>query len=199
MNKSSVLVHGIGTKGMTYPAYKEGKPVKEYSLWTDMLLRCTNKVLLKFPTYEGVTCSENFKSYTFFYEWCNQQKGFGNIDEKGKSWHLDKDILLCGNRIYSEDTCVFVPARINTLLIRRDKARGEHPIGVYWNKRSCRFRATCNVVGVKNLGEFGTAQEAYLAYKVYKEMIIKQVANKYKDQLDARAYEALMNYEVRDE
>ena len=199
MNKSSILVHGIGTKGMTYPAYKEGKPVKEYVAWKGMLRRCTENFWNRHPTYTGTNCSENFKSYTYFYEWCNKQTGFGNIDEKGKSWQLDKDILLCGNRIYSEDTCVFVPARINTLLIRRDKARGEHPIGVYWHKRHCRFRATCNLVGVKPLGEFGTAQEAYLAYKTYKEMIIKQVAKEYKDQLDARAYEALMNYEVRDE
>ena len=160
-----------------------------------MINRCYNeKELSRRPTYKDCHVSEDWRYLSNFKEWCNNQIGFGD-----QGWHLDKDILLCGNRIYSEDTCVFVPARINTLLIRRDKARGEHPIGVYWNKRSCRFRATCNVVGVKNLGEFGTAQEAYLAYKVYKEMIIKQVANKYKDQLDARAYEALMNYEVRDE
>jgi hypothetical protein len=39
-------------------------------------------------------------------------------------------------------------------------------------------------------------QEAFSAYKVFKEALIKQVAEKYKLQLDPRAYKALLNYEV---
>ena len=135
MRNSNKLVRGIGIKGDKYPSWNGVEMLKEYSLWTDMLLRCTNKVLLKRPTYEGTACSESFKSYTFFYEWCNQQKGFNEKDKNGRKWNLDKDLLVKGNKLYSEDTCVFVPHRINSLLIKRDACRGEWPVGVYWQEK----------------------------------------------------------------
>lgn len=46
------------------------------------------------------------------------------------------------------------------------------------------------------LGTFNTPEEAFYAYKEAKEDYIKEVANKYKDRIDIRAYEALMKYEV---
>ena len=174
--------------------------LKEYSLWADMLLRCTNKVLRKRPTYEGVTCSENFKSYTFFYEWCNQQKGFNEKDKNSRKWSLDKDLLIRGNKCYSEDVCVFVPNRVNNLVTKRNASRGDWPIGVYWCKNRKKFRSKCNNGSGKQkcLGYFNTPQEAFQAYKTYKEALIKEVANEYKEQLDSRVYEALMNYEVNE-
>jgi len=68
MNKSSKLVQGIGNKGTTYPTWDGKKILKEYAIWGSMLHRCTEKVWTTRPTYFGTTCSENFKSYTFFYE-----------------------------------------------------------------------------------------------------------------------------------
>ena len=48
----------------------------------------------------------------------------------------------------------------------------------------------------KTLGYYITAEEAFYAYKQAKEAHIKEVANKWKDQIDIRVYEALMKYEV---
>lgn len=197
MYKSSKLVRGIGIKGDKYPSWNGVEMLKEYSLWTDMLLRCTNKVLLKFPTYEGVTCSENFKSYTFFYEWCNQQKGFKAKDINGKSWHLDKDLLNKGNKTYSEDNCVFIPQRINLLLTKSGNTRGEYLIGVSFDSRFNCFVAKCRKNNkMRFVGHFATEAQAFLAYKTFKEAYIKEVAEQYKDQLDPRAYQALLNYTV---
>jgi len=199
MNKSNKLVYGIGVKGTEYPT-KEGRHTKEYSLWSSMLRRCTEKSWIKHPSYKGVTCSENFKSYTFFYEWCQSQVGFGNKDERGKSWQLDKDILAEGSKVYSEGVCCFVPQRINTLLIKCDASRGDWPIGIYWNKERGVFKShSMDRDGKKRfLGCFNTPQEAFQAYKTFKEALIKEVANEYKYQLDPRVYEALMNYEVNE-
>ena len=46
------------------------------------------------------------------------------------------------------------------------------------------------------LGYFKTELEAFSAYKQAKESFVKEQANKWKSQIDPRAYEALMNYEV---
>ena len=46
------------------------------------------------------------------------------------------------------------------------------------------------------LGRFNTEIEAFDAYKTAKENYLKEQANKYKPQIDLRAYNALMNYEV---
>ena len=46
------------------------------------------------------------------------------------------------------------------------------------------------------LGTFPTPELAFQAYKIAKEQAIKNMANKWKDQIDPRAYDALMNYQV---
>ncbi len=147
----------------------------------------------KQPTYEGCEVSENFKYYEYFYEWCNKQIGFDN-----EGWHLDKDLLVKGNKIYSESTCVFIPKEINFLLIKRESLRGEYLIGVSWYNTNKVFvsRVNKNKGKQEYLGCFKTELEAFNAYKVAKEAFVKEQANKWKGKIDDRAYEALMNYEV---
>lgn len=194
--KSNKIVKGLGVKDVKYPAN-----IKEYDLWRQMICRCTEEYLSKRPSYVGTTCSENFKSYTFFYEWCQEQVGFGNIDEKGNCWQIDKDLLVKGNKLYSEDTCVFVPLAVNCLLTKRQSKRGVLQIGVGIHKKTGKFVARCsNGAGVsKHIGLFCTPQEAFIAYKCFKESLIKSIAEKYREQLDSRAYQALINYEVSED
>ena len=192
------LVYGIGINNQEIPSRINGIQTKEYKLWCRMLVRCTEKYWDKRPTYIGTTCSENFKDYAYFHEWCHNQIGFDNKDESDKNWHLDKDLLVKGNKLYSEDTCVFVPQRINTLLIKSNASRGEYPIGVYWCKNGKKFRSKCNNGSGKQkpLGYFNTHQEAFQAYKVFKEALIREVAEDYKSKVDSRLYQALLAYKV---
>ena len=198
MLKRYKLTFGLGIKEGKCPSYEGVKPLVEYTAWISMLRRCTEKEWIKHPTYTGTTCSKNFKNYDYFYEWCNKQVGFGNVDDKAKIWHLDKDILIKGNKHYSEDTCVFVPHKINNLLCRRGGARGEYLIGVTLEKRTNRFMSRCNRGGgvMQHLGRFESQEEAFRAYKTYKKGIIKKAAEEYKIKIDPRVYEALMKYEV---
>ena len=190
----SPSIYGVGIVGTEYPINEGGVLTKEYVLWTGMLERCySDTYKKKRPTYEGCEVSENFKSYDYFYEWCNKQIGFGV-----KGWHLDKDLLTKGNKVYSENTCVFLPREINQVLVKRTASRGEHLIGVYWHSKGKAFRAQVNKNKGKpeHLGSFNTELEAFNAYKQAKETFIKEQANKWKDKIDGRAYNALMNYEV---
>ena len=187
-------VHGIGVTGTKYQSTSNGVLTKEYELWQNMLKRCySDKYQKKYPTYEGCQVSENFKSYEYFYEWCNEQVGFGN-----KGFDLDKDLLVKGDKVYSEDSCVFIPQEINQVLVKRESMRGEHLIGVYWHKKSKAFVAMVSKTKGKReyLGLFNTEIEAYNAYKVAKESFVKEQAEKWKSQIDDRAYEALMAYTV---
>ena len=194
----SPSVYGVGVVGTKYPPTINDVKTKEYALWTNMLVRCySDSSKKKRPTYEGCEVSDNFKSYEYFYEWCHKQIGFSNEGNENQ-FHLDKDLLIKGNKVYSEDTCVFIPAEINTLLIKCASTRGECLIGVSWHKTRKAFVAKVNKSKGKReyLGFFNTEIEAFNAYKVAKESFVKEQANKFKSQIDERAYNALMNYEV---
>ncbi len=187
-------VYGVGVLGTKYPSRVNGVLTKEYILWCNMLERCYNDTFKKKnPTYQYCQVSDNFKYHEYFYEWCHNQIGFGN-----EGWHLDKDLLIKGNKVYSESTCVFLPSEINSLLVKSDKIRGEHLIGVHWHKRDKAFIAQVrnNKGGSEHLGYFTTELEAFNAYKVAKESFVKEQAEKWKGKIDDRAYEALMNYTV---
>ena len=190
----SPSVCGVGILGTKYPSTVNSRNTKEYALWHSMLTRCySDTYKSKYPTYEGCEVSDNFKSYEYFYEWCHEQVGF-NVE----GWQLDKDLLVKGNKVYSESTCVFIPQEINSMLIKSDKRRGEHLIGACWHKKGKAFVATVNKNKGKSehLGLFNTELEAFNAYNTAKESFIKEQANKWKSQIDIRAYNALMNYEV---
>ena len=187
-------VCGVGITGSKYPSTINGVKTKECALWTNMLVRCySDTYQKKKPTYKDCKVSDKFKSYEYFYEWCNQQIGFGV-----EGWQLDKDLLVKGNKVYSEDICVFIPVEINTLLIKREASRGKHLIGVCWCNKSKAFvaRVSKNKGKQEHLGSFKTEIEAFNAYKQAKEYFIKEQANEWKGKIDERAYNALMNYEV---
>ena len=171
----------------------DGKALKEYQLWHNMLERCyCEKMHKRNPSYRDCYTSEAFKYYPYFKGWCSKQTGFGN-----EGWTLDKDILVKGNKIYSEDTCCFIPHTINQLLTKQDSKRGDNPIGVYYSTRKGKFIAMLSVsTKGKSLGSYDTAEGAFYAYKEAKESYIKEVANKWKNQIDPRVYEALMGYQV---
>ena len=187
-------VYGIGALGTKYPITINGVLTKEYELWQSMLGRCySDSFKKKRPTYEDCEVSDNFKSYEYFYEWCHKQIGFDN-----EGWHLDKDLLVKGNKVYSEHSCVFIPVEINLVLTKRTALRGKYLIGVCWHKTNKAFisRVNKNKGKPEHLGYFSTEIEAFNAYKQAKESFIKEQAEKWKDKIDSRAYNALMNYTV---
>ena len=72
-----------------------------------------------------------------------------------------------------------------------------YPIGVYFNKKAKKFIAQVNIDKKRTtIGRYTSVEAAFAAYKVAKEDVIKDMANKYKDRLDTRTYEALINWKV---
>jgi len=187
------LVYGAGVNDWSGNVKVGGKPIKEYDLWTSMLERCfSEKFKQSRPTYEGVTCSKEWLSMTKFIEDVSQMKGFGL-----SGWALDKDIIQKGNKLYSKDTCCFVPLEVNMLLTKSDNSRGEYPVGVCFHKTRGKFKAQLTINGKrKHLGYFTTPEEAFQVYKLAKEAYIKVVAQQWQHILDERVFQALLDYEV---
>ena len=198
-------VCGVGIVGDKYPTRINYNCVKEYSIWNGMIRRCFDKKEKeKHPTYQDVTCCEEWIYYPNFYEWLHSQENF-NKWKNGERWAIDKDILVKGNKIYSPDTCCLVPYYINSLFVKRESARGDLPIDVYYNKKEERYRAIVSM-GIKNekqydmeCGQFPTPEDAfYLGYKPYKENYIKKIAQEEynKGNITKKCYEAMMSYQV---
>ena len=156
-----------------------------------MIKRCYCAITLKnSPSYLGCSVDESFLSFQVFAEWCLSQ----NFLKKG--FQLDKDLLVRGNRVYSAETCCFLPKDLNDVLSYRKNSNSKYLIGVSCNSEG-RF---ISKIGLPNnqkyLGTYDTAELAFNAYKEAKESHIKGLASQYKDQIDPRAYNALMSWEV---
>lgn len=164
-----------------------------YHAYSSMYARCYNiDRKLKHKSYAGCTISEEWGSTDLFVLWALDQPGSDKED-----WQLDKDILVKGNRVYGPDTCCFVPFEINVAFTKSNAKRGYYPIGVRKASRGNKFTAQIGGTKIKtHLGTFDTPEQAFAVYKIAKEDQIKALANKYKEDLDPRVYEALLAYQV---
>lgn len=155
------LVEDMGVNDAPFvvaPTIK-GKQINHpaYSTWRDMLKRCySNRLKEKYPTYKDVICCEEWLLFTNFARWFK--------DNYIAGYQLDKDILVKGNKLYSHNTCVFVPAKINSFIILSGKIRGDQPLGVDLHKG--KFRAQIKI-GSKRiyLGVFNSKEEAHRAWQ----------------------------------
>ena len=185
--------HSYGVMDLPKSVGRKGNCDPSYHTWNNMLQRCYNENLRhKHVTYKGCTVSDSFKYFSKFKKWYDKQVGH---DVKG--WHLDKDILVKGNKLYSAETCCLLPPEINCALVTSGSRRGQHPQGVIYNSTKTRYRARIQRGNKwESLGAYDTPEEAFAAYKPAKEAHIKSLANKWKDQIDVRVYDALMNWTI---
>lgn len=174
---------------------KDEKISKMYNTWRHMIQRCYDPYELnKHPTYIDVFVCDEWHNFQNFARWYEENYYKCNSEEM----HLDKDILIKGNKVYSSETCVFVSKRINALFTKRQNGRGKCPIGVLWHKRDKIFEVWCQDANCKQqyLGRFDNEKDAFHCYKQFKEKVIKQVADEYKDLIPQKLYNALYRYEV---
>lgn len=157
-----------------------------YERWISMVLRCNHQGCLKRrPTYSNSIICDEWKSFMSFRAWwiANQVDG----------WHLDKDLLVPGNKTYSPSTCVFVPPWLNTFLCDQGKNRGEWPIGVCFTENRNRFSAYCRDPIRKKgmtIGRYKTLEEARDAYVSTKLMHAESLKREI-DEIDPRLFESI--------
>lgn len=163
---------------------------KHYSSWFHILERCyCENYHKRQPTYKDVEICrewENFQNYAKWFE-----------ENYIKGWHLDKDLLIKNNLLYSPNTCCFLPQEINNLLTNRKNFRGKYPLGVSKQKNINSYRVTFT----KNnkqiyLGSFKCLEIATQKYINAKELHIKETANKWKEKLPVNVYKTLIDYKI---
>ena len=188
-------VFGCGFNDVNIRIKVDGGVIWQYLVWRAMLGRCYSDLYkAKQPTYQDVTCCDEWFSFGSFLEWVNREVGYSG---KPEGMELDKDLIIRGNKAYSPETCSFVPKSINLLLGNNKAVRGDWPVGVRLHKRSGKFDARMSCGNEKRyLGQFDNPQDAFMAYKVAKEAQIKLVAMQYKDVLKPAVFESLMNWEI---
>lgn len=181
--KQKRMIYGKGVNDLLFESNTQA-----YKIWKHILTRCYNKKFhIKEPSYSKCVMCEEWLTFSNFKHWFDEHY----ID----GWELDKDILVKGNKEYSPDKCCFVPHEINGMLAKTDSKRGKYPIGV--NKHGNGFRARVLALNKKvNIGTYKTSEEAFNAYKQVKEEHIRLLAEKWKEKLDHRVYNALYNYKV---
>lgn len=189
-------IFGVGICDVEYSVIQEdGKVMLSYYTWRDMLRRCYSQSFQnKEPSYKDCMVCNDWLFYSNFKKWFdNPLNGYKD------GYCLDKDILIKGNKIYSPETCCFVPREVNSLLTNRKNHRGKYPIGVTEATRTNNYESAFYKNGKRvHIGTFKTTKEAFFAYKQAKEAYIKEVAQKYYEQgkITERVYQALLRYEI---
>ena len=190
------LVYGVGINDADYTLQKKekvGGSLKMvwrcpfYTRWVDMLRRCYSSKLPenRLASYRDCFVIEEWLYFSKFKAWMEQQ------DWEGK--HLDKDILIPGNKKYGPDTCVFVEQRVNAFVVERAAMRGEFPIGTYFKRGIDKYMARCCSVvtgKMEYLGYYNDPEEAHQAWLAFK---LQQAYILASEQTDIRVAKALIN------
>ncbi len=166
-------VEGVGYLGTT----RQVTRTSAYRCWYHMLTRCYNeKYHSTRETYTDCTVEASWLNF------CNFEKWFSENYIEG--YHLDKDLLIQGNRLYCEKACSFIPAYINTLIIEGRSHSGDLIMGV--SKRKKKGSQECNgLYNVQYAGRYlartSCLDTANSLYKEFKKLHFEELADKYEE------------------
>lgn len=149
-----------------------------YKAWYNMIYRCQHC-----SSYNNVTVCDEWYDFSNFLKWYNNQY-------KELGWHLDKDILSVGSRVYSPQTCCFLPPELNTFFEKHKNAKGYS-----FNKRRKKYEAYCRDRGkFIHLGLYQTPAEARMAYLDYKRNLLEELVKPYLNKISVELYDAMKRY-----
>lgn len=182
------LIFGVGINDADYvvqPTCADGSRLvcPFYRAWMNMMKRCYSKPYhASRPTYAGCSVHSDWFVFSNFKSWMEKQDWQGN--------HLDKDLLVHGNKIYSKDFCVFISQELNSFFNERLGAKSLFMVGVHLSKCGKKFKSQCRDPFTKKevyLGRFETEIEGHLAWKSKKREHANRLADMQNDERIASA------------
>ena len=192
-NVYAKTVYGVGCLGeerFSDLSYEVRTKIRK--LWQGVLERGhSDRHKEENPSYKDVYVCEEWHNLQNFTEWVIEQEYFD------VGYHLDKDILIKGNKVYSPDTCCFVPSQINSLFTDRARDRGDYPIGVYYRKKDSLYIVTLSKEGKQgHVSCHKSLEDAVASYKRVKESQVKAMALKWKSKISNSVFDAMMRWTV---
>ncbi|CAH9014585.1 putative homing endonuclease HNH [Vibrio phage 496E54-1] len=187
----------IGTGPYSPTHYNSVKGVWEntfhYNRFGGMIYRCYNPK--SYETYKDSFVEEKWHNFQTFAGWVDSEWK-EEYRVSGIQFELDKDLLVKGNKVYSESTCCLIPKEVNMTLVKGDKHRGSSLIGTSLTKKG-RFRARGYFNGVAiELGLFDEEHLAFEAYKKNKKRETDRLVEKYRGFLRDDVIQALSEYKI---
>lgn len=188
-------LEGVGYlgEGEYKSRYGNAPKVKEYTTWRSMLNRCYGET--DHPNnrnYKGlVTVCDEWLNFQVYAKWFHENYVEG--------WELDKDFLNPDSNTYSPDNCVFLPSRLNKVLVGKSR-KGDRglPTGVSTLKRSDKFAVRINKEGERAyLGCYSTLEEAGEVYRKAKSTYIVELFEPYLDLLDKRVVDKIKGIKMK--
>lgn len=169
-------IYGVGINDLPYDVVQrtmvEGRLIVTwkcpfYTRWHSMMARSYSKrYQTSGVTYTKAVVSEDWKRVSTFKHWMEKQHW--------EDMHLDKDILVPGNKVYGPDTCCLIPRYINNLLTDHRNDRGDCPLGTNWHAATGKYSSQISVFGKrKYLGVFETKIQAHKAWQEAKANTIE--------------------------
>ena len=199
LQRGIMLVEELGRQ-QEYIPYITLKSNAAYSIWNGIYVRCYKDKRV----YEGAFMCELWKNdKDSFAEWWSSEY----YECNGESMAVDKDLLFPGNKEYAPDKCCIIPQTLNTMLSNCKKhrsiwknARMDLPLGVRYDSRIKMYYGEIKPYGhdeVIRLSYWRTPEEAFAEYKRHKQADILIMADKYKNKVPKKVYDALLRFEVR--
>lgn len=198
LERGIVLVEELERQQIYIP-YITLKSNTAYSIWNGIYIRCYKRD----DVYDGsFMCNLWRYDNDAFAEWWNAE--YYECD--GESMAVDKDLLFPGNKEYAPDKCCIIPQTLNTMLSNCKKHRSKSkdagndlPLGVRYDSRMKMYYGVIKPYGhdeAIRLSYWDTPEEAFEEYKRHKQADILIMADKYKNKVPKKVYDALLRYEV---
>jgi hypothetical protein len=153
-----------------------------------MLSRCYQSTNNRNYSYCDVEVCEEWHNFQNFAEWF-----YDNFKNNG--WFLDKDILCPTCKIYSPETCCFVPNEVNVLFSKNNISTYNLPRGVY--PKDGKYESAISKFGKQYyLGFFNTIEEAQHTYNTAKKEYIQEVSDKWRGILADNICNAIRDFDI---
>lgn len=191
---SKKLTYGVAYNSRgRHKAKINSKQTLAYRTWHNMIARCYSQKYQSInPTYIDCSVTEDWLDFQNFADW------FESHEYSRAGYQLDKDLLIPNNKVYSPDTCCFVPKQLNTLILDASTIRGDYPQGVSFHKASSKFSAQVKINNkYKHLGLFECPSEAHNVYRTEKEKHVRVKALEWKGKVSNAVFNALANWKLR--
>ena len=164
---------------------------RAYSRWKAIKQRCYNPKNKSYKSYgaRGVKLCDEWLDFKGFYKWYKENE----YQIEGEYMAIDKDILGDG-MLYSPETCLIIPFRINGLLVHKvdGDMRGLQKRGEMYEVK------VRSVLSGKNeyIGTFKSVEQASKAYREAKNVIFQNVLDEYEGLIPEDVMDKLRDFKL---